>query len=72
MLTVLLPPSQAAWTVAVPVVGPMSITQELLAGQTPGRLRPGLALTGTGSPALPFIALTARLIRREAVLFAGQ
>jgi sodium transport system permease protein len=65
-------PLTAPWTAALPVIGQMSITQELLSGQLPALLRQGLALAGTVVPAILLVVLTARLMRREAVVFVGE
>jgi len=68
ILTVILP-AAGATGMPVPVIGQLAITTDLLAGQGASLLRYGLTALTTLLPALLLVALAARLMSREAIVF---
>jgi sodium transport system permease protein len=72
ILTVALPGSHAPWMSAVPVVGQMSITRDVLGGQAAELPRLLRAMAGTIIPALVLVVAAARLMRREAIVFRSD
>jgi sodium transport system permease protein len=72
ILTVVLPVFTASWAMALPIVGQLSMTRDILTGQASQTLLPVLAVAGTILPALVLIALATRLVRREAIVFRSE
>jgi len=71
ILTVVLPFITASWAMALPIIGQLSIARDLLTGQAPALWRHVLAVISTTLPALVLIALAARLVSRESIMFRG-
>jgi sodium transport system permease protein len=58
-----------AWTAAVPVVGPLTLVADVVDGDAPTLVRYGLSAASAIGAALLLVAATARLLRRESVVF---
>jgi sodium transport system permease protein len=71
ILTSVLPSANAVWVVALPVLGQLSLTADLLTGQSPAAHQYLLSVLGTALPALVFVALAARTLGRESTIFRG-
>jgi sodium transport system permease protein len=59
----------APWLGAVPIVGQLTLSVELLGGEHPATSRYLVAAAGSVLPALACVAAAARLLRREAIVF---
>jgi len=70
ILTVVMP-AVIATGLPVPVIGQLAIATDLLGGQGASLLRYGLTALTTVLPALVLIAVAARLMSREAMVFKG-
>jgi sodium transport system permease protein len=71
ILTIALPAIGAATAIPLPVTGQLSIATDLLSGQASPMLRQAEVATATLLPALLLVALAARLMRRESIIFRG-
>jgi sodium transport system permease protein len=60
-----------AWTAAAPIVGPLTLVVDVVNGTTPALARYVLSTASAIGLALLLVAATARLLRRESVVFRG-
>jgi sodium transport system permease protein len=59
----------AQWLDAVPILGQLTLSVELLGGEHPATYRYLMAAVGSILPALACVATAARLLRRESIVF---
>jgi sodium transport system permease protein len=71
LLATLYPLSNRPWLAPVPFIGQFALASDVLAGREPAVYWYGVAAIGALAAGIGLVALTARLLRRESVVFGG-